>query len=136
LRLRNSATLSLLLRAQSSIRSTPLDGDLSVPGPPRRSSGLVVQPDQEDGDLGPQSGNVALHQHDVAERRRAIQASVVDPGALEALTEAKAEPVRPRVPVGEVEALRGAAADGEDGQVIPEALGRLGAAKPERVLGG
>jgi hypothetical protein len=57
------------------------------------------------------------------------------PALLIHVWSALAEPVRPGVPVAEIEALGGAAADREDGQVVPKGLGRLGATKPERVLG-
>src|SRR5919109_3138470 len=70
----------------------------------------------------------------MAECRLPVDAGIVYPHTRDALFESSLQLVAPGAAVGEVDALRGAAADGDDGQVGGEIARWIGAAKTERVL--
>ena len=95
----------------------------------------VIDADQEQHHLGPQFNDIILHQDEVPVGGGAIQAGVVDPHPVKLAGEFLAQEVRPGPAVGEVEALRGAAADGDDGQVVPEIPGRRLAPEAQEIFG-
>ena len=94
----------------------------------------VIDADQEQHHLGPQLNDIILHQDEVPVGGGAIQAGVVDPHPVKLAGEILAQEIRPGPAVGEVEALRGAAADGDDGQVVREIPGRRGAPETQAIL--
>ncbi len=85
----------------------------------------IIDAHQEQHHLGPQGNKIILQQDEVPVGGGAIQAGVVDPHPVKLSGEFLPQEVRPGQAVGEVETLRGAAADGDDGEIIPEIGGRL-----------
>ena len=95
----------------------------------------VIDADQEQHHLGPQFNDIILHQDEVPVGGGAIQAGVVDPHPIKLPGEISAQEVRPGAAVGKVEALRGAAADGDNGQIVPEIPGRRGPPEAQGIFG-
>ena len=95
----------------------------------------VVDPHQKQDHLGFQVDHVIFHQDEVAISGGAVQPGIVDPELGKIPGQLLAQQIGPGLAVGEIEALGGAAADGEDGEVIGKVGGRRRPPETQAIAG-